>query len=404
MKKSVEADRVVQSGDYTIDKRPTIDPEAKVKLWVRSGGRCAICNKYLLDLNYNVNLAEMAHIVGWSKAKGSPRGNAPLELDLRNNVDNLMLLCADHHKIVDTASLLQEFTVERLIDHKEAHEQRIFQLTDITADDETVVLRMVGGIRGGASELSKETVRKTIFQSDGKYANFLNSFDRTGIDIDLNQLPEPELTWDSYWEIGTKQIDDNMIPLQQGIKNGHVRHLSVFAFSRIPLMIYLGHKLDDKTPVTLYQKHREGAESWLWSTSHRPESFEFEKLATGHEADVTLVVSLSGKVDLLNLPTETVSGKTIYEIRPVGTIPNRDILQNRESLENFKRTYHDLLSHLEATHQGCNCIYLIPSVPVSAVVSIGRGLMRHAHPEMLIYDRSKKTYRPTIKINSHETN
>src|SRR5690606_33741824 len=110
-------------------------------LWVRSGGRCAICNKYLLDLNYEVSIGEMAHIVGWSKAKKSPRGEAELSLDARNTVDNLMLLCADHHKIIDTKELLEEFTLERLMQHKADHEKRIHHLTDLQIDSESVVLR-----------------------------------------------------------------------------------------------------------------------------------------------------------------------------------------------------------------------------------------------------------------------
>src|SRR5690606_32250116 len=92
----------IEIEDHILETRPRIKETVKVRLWVRSGGRCAICNKYLLDLNYEVSIGEMAHIVGWSKAKKSPRGEAELSLDARNTVDNLMLLCADHHKIIDT--------------------------------------------------------------------------------------------------------------------------------------------------------------------------------------------------------------------------------------------------------------------------------------------------------------
>ena len=170
----------------TVTSRPSILDQDKLKLWVRSGGRCAVCNKYLLDLTYGVSTGEMAHIVGWSKADKSPRGEADLDLSERNKVENLVLLCAEHHKIVDTQALLEEFTLERLIRHKFDHEQRIYHLTQMANDSETIVIRMFGGIRGAMIELSNEHARNIVFESERKYAMFANAFDRHGIEIDLS--------------------------------------------------------------------------------------------------------------------------------------------------------------------------------------------------------------------------
>jgi hypothetical protein len=78
--------------------------EEKLKLWVRSGGRCAICNRYLLEDEFTahaVNLAELAHNVGHKPTAGSPRGEDGLAVALRNLADNLLLLCGDHHSVVD---------------------------------------------------------------------------------------------------------------------------------------------------------------------------------------------------------------------------------------------------------------------------------------------------------------
>lgn len=124
----------------------------------------------MLDLNFDVSIGEMAHIVGWSKAAKSPRGQAELALDDRNTVDNLVLLCADHHKIVDTKALLEEFTLERLMQHKANHEQRIHHLTALQIDSKSVVLRMLGGIRGATVEVSKEHARNVVFNSEQKFA------------------------------------------------------------------------------------------------------------------------------------------------------------------------------------------------------------------------------------------
>ena len=399
-----EEEDQIELTDYTVSKRPAIKPEDKLRLWVRSGGRCAVCNKYLLELTYDVNIGEMAHIVGWSKAKNSPRGDAELPLDERNIVDNLVLLCAEHHKIVDTKSLLEEFTIERLIQHKMEHEQRIYHLTSLQADAQSVVLRMLGGIRGLQVEVSKEHVRNVVFNGEQKFAMFLDSFDRHGIEIDLGVLNDPEEAWEAYWLMGKAIIDKSLLPLEDGIRRGTVRHLSVFALSRIPLLVYLGYKLGDKVPTSIYQKHRGATETWAWSTIEPEEKFEVHCIRKHESSNVTLLLSLSGSIDPSALPAAITGNSNVYEIRPVNTVPNRNILINRTSLENFTGIYHSFLSQLEATHKDCQNIALFPAIPVSAALVIGRGLMRDAQPSLTVYDLSGGTYQSSLKINSYETN
>lgn len=390
----------IQTGDHIVETRPPIKEPDKLKLWVRSGGRCAICNKYLLDLTYNVSIGEMAHIVGWSKAKKSPRGEAELALDDRNTVDNLILLCADHHKIVDTKELLEEFTLERLMQHKADHEQRIHHLTDLQIDSESVVLRMLGGIRGATVEVSKEHARNVVFNSERKFALFMDSFDKHGIEIDLNAMPDPEENWDNYWSMGKSIIEKCLRPLTDGVEKGQVRHLSVFAMSRIPLLIYLGFKLDDKIPMSLYQKHRGDKETWMWSEEDKADDFEVVRLKSNSSSAVVLIISLSGSINIDNLPAEIIENGNVFELKPIGTTPNRNILRSKGSYENFNKCYHGFLSKLEIDHKGCGNIQLFSAMPVTAAISCGRGLMRDAQPAITIYDLEGTIYKPAITINA----
>ena len=390
----------MEVGDHIIETRPPIKEKDKLKLWVRSGGRCAICNKYLLDLNYDVSIGEMAHIVGWSMAEKSPRGNASLGLNKRNTVDNLILLCADHHKIADTKELLEEFKLERLMWHKADHESRIHHLTELQIDSESIVLRMLGGIRGVSVEVSKEHARNVIFNSEKKFAMFIDSFDKHGIEIDLNRLPDPEENWDAYWSMGIGMIDKSLRSLMEGVEKGSVRHLSIFAMSRIPLLVYLGYKLGDKIPSSIYQKHRGDEETWMWSDQEKVETFEVVQLKVHASENVALILSLSGSISPDDLSAEISENSNIYEIRPVGTTPNRNILMNKTSFENFNKTYHEFLSQMEITHKTCNEIHLFPAVPVTAAISCGRGLMRDAQPAITVYDRTGTSYKQTLTINS----
>lgn len=94
-------------------------------LWVRSGGRCAVCYRDLLVSGVTwrqVPLGERAHIVGRSTGSKSPRGDDPLPVDDRDAADNLMLLCGVCHDDLDDPANLDVLTVERLRALKHAHE------------------------------------------------------------------------------------------------------------------------------------------------------------------------------------------------------------------------------------------------------------------------------------------
>src|SRR6185295_15108530 len=88
-------------------------------LWVRAGGRCELCNKYLLEDPSTLeplNLADIAHNVGHEQSSQSPRGDALLDPVRRNDADNLLLLCGDDHRSIDAKVNSGVFTVEYLRD------------------------------------------------------------------------------------------------------------------------------------------------------------------------------------------------------------------------------------------------------------------------------------------------
>ncbi|MCX4481556.1 hypothetical protein OOK44_34825 [Streptomyces cellulosae] len=99
------------------------------KLTQRSGNICAFPECGLLLTAQGtpqdpvVVLGEMAHIV--AESPNGPRGDSPLTPEERNRYENLILLCNQHHQLIDSEGALAKYTVERLQAMKETHEQRI---------------------------------------------------------------------------------------------------------------------------------------------------------------------------------------------------------------------------------------------------------------------------------------
>jgi len=111
---------------------PVSEKDARI-LFQKSGNRCAFpgCGRALTYEDHGttgdteISVSDIAHIV--SEAEGGPRGRYPLPLEERSLGTNLILLCKECHRKIDT--LAPSFPVERLRGFKEDHESRIENAT-----------------------------------------------------------------------------------------------------------------------------------------------------------------------------------------------------------------------------------------------------------------------------------
>lgn len=387
----------------TVESAPnSLAPNEQLKLWVMSGGRCAVCKEYLLVdkfTSYEYNFGEMAHNVGRKRTAESPRGLDPLPISERNKAENVLLLCHAHHKMIDNKILSKEFTVAGLQKLKKEHEDQIKYLTSLTKDQRTTVIRMVGDIRGATVELSPEHVRKAVL-AGGKYPEYPLEINGQDFEIDLRGLLDEGSS--AYWQTGQRLISEALqVRLAQGVQKGIVRHISLFAITRIPLLISLGFMLDDKIPVELYQKHRDGEEGWAWQNTGDPVQFEYVQLQAGADpAKVACLLNLSGTIQVAELPDHIGKDYSIYAIQPIDATPNRNLLSAKASLKNFTDKYHHFLSNLEQSHKGATELHVFPAIPVTAAVACGRGLMRNVQPALIIYDRNgEKGYEMALEVN-----
>lgn len=348
-----------------------------------------------------LNLGEQAHIVGWINTQGSPRGISNLPIKERNKSENLMLLCMSCHKVIDDPTTRSDYPVELLLSMKQEHEDRILHLTGISPDRETVVLRVLGGIRESHPEFARDAALQTVIDGAGRYAKFPLAATRHSIELDLTGLPDPEVQeGKAYWDAGRIKIDALASRISDYIQEKEIRHLSVFALTRIPFLMYLGYVIDDKIPVDFYQKHRGADEGWLWpEDDSEPVRFETIELHNSKETnDVSLILSLSGSIKISELPSEMLKG-SIYEIRPKNITPNRDLFRSQSTITTFARSYHDFLSQLETREVKPHALHLFPAIPITAAIACGRGVMRHVHPAITVYDRISNKFKPTLTIN-----
>ena len=86
------------------DAAPKSIPETRGQALDARGGRCEICNKYLLEDEFTAQPVKPRRARAQRRPPeepGSPRGLADLPIDERNKAENLLLLCGDHHRVID---------------------------------------------------------------------------------------------------------------------------------------------------------------------------------------------------------------------------------------------------------------------------------------------------------------
>ena len=113
--------------DCTIGRLP-ISAATERELFSRSAGHCQRpeCNRSVfVDLGErSVTIGEMAHII--AAEESGPRADTTVTRHAKAGIDNLILLCANCHTLVDKAP--ETFDVDLIRNWKRAHEGRIESL------------------------------------------------------------------------------------------------------------------------------------------------------------------------------------------------------------------------------------------------------------------------------------
>lgn len=375
------------------NSRPPISPNTKLAVWVASAGRCAICNLLLInneEVGFKIaRIGELAHIVGWSP--GSPRGDSPMGEEERNDTDNLMLLCRNCHKPIDQNGIIGFYSVEDLKKIKKNHEEHIRYMTGIPVDRQAMIVRLVGPIRGVNPEISFRSALWGLTAAGYVPQASSGSFERE-IGHDLREPREDNYDDPQEFQRLAQEIDNQLIArLNDGVRIDGIKRIAVFAFCRIPLLVHLGARLDDKTPAIVFQRHRtdEIDKQWTWPHKNKDVQFEISKVQQGTDAGaVATIINLSGTIDRSQLPEEFDGRYTVYQLTPSGDAsPNPSLFSSPKILASFEAKFREFLASLERDHNGLASLALFPAIPISAAITIGRTLMPNVSPALHVYDR-----------------
>lgn len=366
----------------------------RLMLYVRAAGRCEFdgCNEYLLE-HYPTetagSFAEQAHIYAFNRA--GPRGQAPGRPDDPNDISNLILLCGACHHLADTRA--EEYPVSVLLEFKRSHEERVFELTGLSKDRNTVPLVLKGLVAGRPVDVSDEEMQVAVAP------NYLKRRDK--VEIDLTQIPDTSNA--GFWKTTTACIDRKVDRLYSlPVRPDRTICVSVFALAPIPILIHLGSRLSDKIKVDLYQRHR-NPETWRWHNEPGQAVYITKRVRKGTDSvSVALLLNLSGANRLETLPALVDARFSVYEITLQDSEPNPLFLRCRSDLDRLHDEYVRVMAMIRGSHPGLGVLHLFPAIPAPVAVMVGRTRLPKVDPILRVYDRDKRAggFVPTLEVKS----
>lgn len=350
--------------------------ETIIRLWTVSGGRCQFdgCNKRVFrdDMTgEEFNAANMSHIIASSK-KG-PRGN-DRSSELSDKLENLMLLCPEHHKEIDTFP--EKYPAERLTEMKLKQEQKVQELLDSMYYPKTVIIILESPIKGKSVHVDS---KQTVDAVRSLRKNPANSYP-----VLLHPIGSGAYSSSEYWkQIENALIDDVKSQICNLLNRSPDVMLSVFPLAPIPLIAKLGELLGDKRSIDIFQKTRE-PDTWEWLHDSKQNSFEVKKYVrtTGNPKKLAIIISLSAEISEQRV-TSVFDAGIIYRIEAsnIGV----DCISSRDDLKQFWQVFQNVCDRIKnEDHMSAGSVF--PAVPVSAAYEIGRRHMRSVHPVLTLYD------------------
>ena len=351
-------------------------------LWARSAGRCQYrgCNHDLVgDLisgNENALFGFIAHII--ADSADGPRGDPIRSPLLAKSLDNLMLMCAVHHKLIDVDSLV-DHPEALLVEMKAEHEARVAMLAGIDTDRASHVLRFGASI--GANEALVST--RAIFAAmppDHHPASMQT--------IDLEMTGHAFADSDpAFWVMQQTNLQRNFAARVGGrIERQDIRHLSVFALAPQPLLIELGRLLCDIVPVVVYQRHREPS-TWTWQRDGARVRYQTTEPASGRSGVVALKLGVSATITDDRIEHVVGNDAAIWSL--CAEAPHNDIVRSPEDQAAYRTALRRLFDAIKARHGDRVVVHVFPALPASLAVETGRVWMPKADPELRIYDQQR---------------
>lgn len=356
--------------------RKKISNAVCMSLWGASAGRCELCNRILyLDPSFGVrgNYAETAHI--YAVSPGGPRHRKTMTKSEINDISNLMLLCADHHHMIDSRPEI--FAGSFLAERKKKHECRIREATEVSDMQSCRIVTFFSNIDQSENYSSETLLKQAV----------------CALQMLPKQHPVIDLSKDSRtrYEPTKENLIQRSRDLEAQVKNWFEQiiksedSIAVFALAPQSLLIKLGTLINDQNNVCVFQRHRTG-HTWTWKDDNAAVAFQSRTSYQNSSSSVALVIDLSAEIRDQRVIKVLGKACSIYHLSI--TEPNRDFVTSVSVQNAFVKELRDVLERIKNDNPAVECIRIFPAMPNSLAVRMGMDYMPKADLPWVVYEQS----------------
>ena len=359
--------------------RTSIYEYVRMRLWAVSGGRCEMCNRLLyqdLVFGHDGNFGEMAHIHAVSE--NGPRHKYDMSQDEKNNIDNLMLLCAEHHHMIDTNP--EDFAEGLLIKKKKAHEERIRQVTEIPSEQSCRIITYFSNIDNQAEFSSERLLRQAVLLSG-----------RVPMQEPAISLNEDSITRyvpsKAIFEQKAEDLERQFkVWFDAVIKSKD--SIGIFALAPQPLLFKLGTLINDQYNAVAFQCHRNG-HKWAWPDKSDKVKFDFKCSKEGASSKVALVMDLSANV--MDDRITSVLGEDALIFHITMEKPCRTFVTSESIQAAFVDIFRNAMENIKNIRPAPTEIHVFPVMPSSLVIRAGMDYMPKADLPIILYEQANQS-------------
>ena len=336
-----------------------IPEKIKIILWGKAAGRCQYrgCNACLYRdtlTQAEFNTAYIAHII--ADSPDGPRGDDELSEKLKADISNIMLMCDDHHRLIDKADIAGH-SVSLLQEMKKEHEERIDRISAINTNMQSHIVIYKANVGVHTPEMSYESLREFLLPSHYSAMN-------RAIDLSLSNSPmrdQDEIFWSSELTNLETQFREQLLPL---LRKGEIKHMSVFGFAPQPLLIKLGSLLNDIHFSEIHQPII-NPKTWQWLDTANQINYKILE-PSKHFPVVALNISLSAYINNDRITKILSDNCSIYNI--CIDKPFNDFMRCKKHLQNFSIEIRKLFNQIKSNYNAQTPLHIFPAMPVSSAI------------------------------------
>jgi hypothetical protein len=360
------------------------DPQTLKLLWGRAAGRCAMADcrveLFVTEDDYDpvCVIGEMGHIAASSNA--GPRANVKLDARDRDKYDNLILLCRNCHRKVDT--LKRSYPEERLLEIKANHE---------------------AWVRTALPERGFTNLRWNVLRLQGDFP-----FDPTTIaealspdhegDVVQASVSASRSSWASI-QLDLRMQIQSMIEKSDSVSS----RVAVFPLAPVSACIYTGYLLTNRLNVRGFQYQRDQA-TWAWPKN--PQAITVPSVvspaeSTSLSAEIFFLFELTAPINASELLESTAEVKAVYRC----SVPDLSTswLRSKTQLDELARKAREMFEAAAIRCPHSARWHILYAGPAPGGLVVGQQLNPTMVPTVQLYEFQRPRHIASITITPQDS-